>query len=44
MAEKIPNAQLEIIPKAGHLPNLEQPERFNELMLKHLQKLTFANA
>lgn len=44
IAEKIPNAQLEIIPKAGHLPNLEQPEQFNRLMFKHLQKAVLANA
>jgi 3-oxoadipate enol-lactonase len=29
MAEKIPGARLEIIPRAGHLSNLEQPEAFN---------------
>lgn len=44
IAERIPNAQLEIIPQAGHLPNLEQPERFNALMLQHLQKVALANA
>lgn len=30
MAERIPNARLEILPKAGHLSNLEQPELFNQ--------------
>jgi pimeloyl-ACP methyl ester carboxylesterase len=25
-----PNAQLVVIPDAGHVSNLEQPERFNE--------------
>lgn len=44
IADAIPNARLEIIPKAGHLPNLEQPEQFNALMLQHLQKATLANA
>ncbi len=44
MVEKLPHAHLEIIPRAGHLPNLEQPEIFNTLMLKHLQQLTLANA
>lgn len=29
MAERIPGARLEIIPQAGHLSNLEQPEAFN---------------
>lgn len=30
MADLIPNARLAIIPAAGHLPNLEQPDQFNE--------------
>ena len=30
MAERIPNARLAVIPGAGHLSNLEQPELFNE--------------
>jgi 3-oxoadipate enol-lactonase len=29
LAENIPNAQLDIIPRAGHLSNIEQPEKFN---------------
>jgi len=29
MAEKIPNARLHILPDAGHLSNLEDPEGFN---------------
>lgn len=32
MAESIPNARLAIIPGAGHLSNLEQPDRFNEIV------------
>lgn len=32
MAERIPGARLEIIPQAGHLPNLEQPRLFNECL------------
>ena len=32
MAREIPDARLAIIPAAGHLSNLEQPEGFNELM------------
>lgn len=32
MAESIPNARLAIIPGAGHLSNLEQPDRFNEIL------------
>jgi 3-oxoadipate enol-lactonase len=30
MADLIPNARLAIIPAAAHLPNLEQPDQFNE--------------
>jgi 3-oxoadipate enol-lactonase len=29
MAESIPNVQVVVIPGAGHLPNMEQPETFN---------------
>ena len=32
MAKKIPGAQLEVIPGAGHLSNLEQPARFTRLL------------
>lgn len=32
MADRIPGARLEIIPNAGHLPNLEQPELFNDAL------------
>lgn len=32
MADKIPNAQLAIIPDAAHLTNLEQPEAFNRII------------
>jgi pimeloyl-ACP methyl ester carboxylesterase len=32
MASEIPNATLEIIPNAGHVWNLEMPERFNDLI------------
>lgn len=32
MAAAIPNAQFHVIPNAGHLPNLEQAELFNELL------------
>jgi pimeloyl-ACP methyl ester carboxylesterase len=30
MASAIPGAQIFVIPKAGHLLNLEQPAQFNE--------------
>jgi 3-oxoadipate enol-lactonase len=39
MAEQIPGARLEIIPGAGHLANVEQPERFNKALLKFLEEV-----
>lgn len=39
MAQKIPNAQLEIIPGAGHLSNIEQPEAFTAAVRKFLESL-----
>jgi len=39
LAEAIPGARLEIIPQAGHLPNLEQPERFNVVLTRFLEDL-----
>jgi pimeloyl-ACP methyl ester carboxylesterase len=30
MAEALPNAELQIVPRAGHLPAVEQPELFNQ--------------
>ncbi|NTW51340.1 MAG: alpha/beta fold hydrolase [Chlorobiaceae bacterium] len=35
----IPGSRLEILPDAGHLSNLEQPELFNRLLLEHLKSL-----
>jgi pimeloyl-ACP methyl ester carboxylesterase len=32
MAERIPDARLAVIPGAAHLSNLEQPERFNDIV------------
>jgi len=32
IAENIKGAQLEIIPAAAHLSNLEQPEKFNRAL------------
>ena len=37
MAERIPGARLEIIPQAGHLSNLEQPEAFNTAVRAFLE-------
>ena len=39
LAEAIPGARLEIIPQAGHLPNLEQPDRFNVVLTRFLEDL-----
>lgn len=39
MAEAIPGARLDIIPGAGHLSNLEQPERFNAVLAAFLASL-----
>ncbi len=33
MADAIPNAELVILPNAAHLPNLEQPEPFNDAIM-----------
>ncbi|MFZ6030291.1 MAG: alpha/beta fold hydrolase [Chloroflexota bacterium] len=38
MCEAIPHAQLICIPNAAHLPNLEQPERFNQAVLAWMQQ------
>ena len=38
MAEAIPNSRLVKIPDAGHLSNLEQPEKFNQVLLDFLQE------
>jgi pimeloyl-ACP methyl ester carboxylesterase len=37
MAQAIPGARLEIIPQAGHLVNLEQPEAFQSLVASWIQ-------
>ncbi|MBI2766913.1 MAG: alpha/beta fold hydrolase [Chloroflexi bacterium] len=36
MARGIPGSRFEIIARAGHLTNLEQPEAFNRLLREHL--------
>lgn len=35
----IPDCQGVIVPGAGHFVNVEQPERFNDLLLKFLARL-----
>lgn len=39
MAEAIPGARLVVIPRAGHLANVEAPEAFNEAVRSFLQEL-----
>ncbi len=39
MYKAIPNAELVIIPDAGHLPNLEQPDLFNDAVIDFLEEL-----
>jgi pimeloyl-ACP methyl ester carboxylesterase len=42
MAEKIPGAVHSVIPAAGHAPNLEQPDAFNEVLGRFLAGLAAA--
>lgn len=35
----MPAAALEVIPDAGHLPNVQQPEAFNAALLRHFESL-----
>ena len=37
IAERIPGAEVAIIPQAGHLVNLEQPEAVNGALMRFLQ-------
>lgn len=39
MAAAIPQARLEAIPGAGHMPNLEQPGAFNRAVIEFLDKM-----
>jgi len=39
MKEKIPNAELNILPNSAHLSNLENPEEFNQHLLEFLNKI-----
>lgn len=38
MRSRIPDAEMRLIPGAGHLSNLEQPMAFNQLLLDFLQR------
>lgn len=39
MRQKIPNAILEVVPKAGHLSNMENPEFFNQKLACFIRNL-----
>lgn len=39
MRRAIPNAQLEVFPGIGHMPNLEDTDRFNEVIEKFLRRI-----
>lgn len=39
MVEAIPDAELVVLEDAGHLPNLEQPDDFNEAVIEFLEAL-----
>jgi pimeloyl-ACP methyl ester carboxylesterase len=43
MAEAIPNARLEVIPKAGHMAPYENPAVANAAILRFLKSLEQAN-
>lgn len=40
MLEEISNVSLEVIPTAGHLPNMEQPKAFNKVLTAFYQGLS----
>jgi pimeloyl-ACP methyl ester carboxylesterase len=39
-AQSLPNARFELIPEAGHLPQIEQPERLLELVWEFADSIT----
>jgi pimeloyl-ACP methyl ester carboxylesterase len=39
MVEKLPDARLQVLPRAGHLSNLEAPEEFNRALQSFLDEL-----
>jgi pimeloyl-ACP methyl ester carboxylesterase len=38
-AERMPDSQLVVIPGAGHLSNMEDPDAFNEALTDFLDRL-----
>jgi 3-oxoadipate enol-lactonase len=43
LSSLIPDARLEVIANAGHLPNIDQPASFNDALLLHLQRASSAH-
>jgi len=43
LSEGLPNNELCIVPQAGHMANLEQPEAFNECLLRFLRRVCLQN-
>jgi 3-oxoadipate enol-lactonase len=39
LSKGLPNSELCVIPQAGHMANLEQPEAFNECLLRFLRRV-----
>jgi 3-oxoadipate enol-lactonase len=39
LSQGLPNGELCIIPQAGHMANLEQPDAFNDCLLRFLQRV-----
>ncbi len=39
VANQIPESKFEVIPNAGHVPNIEQPEIFNKLLVEFYNQL-----
>lgn len=39
LRERIPDSRLELVAGAGHLPNIEQPERFEAALLGHFARV-----
>jgi pimeloyl-ACP methyl ester carboxylesterase len=40
MSDATPDGRIVTIANAGHLPNLERPDVFNEILLSFLESLT----
>jgi pimeloyl-ACP methyl ester carboxylesterase len=39
LAQQLPHARLMVIPRAGHLAPLEQPESFRQIVLDYLGEI-----